>query len=118
MYGERIKSSLCADVNIGGKHHNSYLFISHNGRVIFEELRKERLVKSFDTDRFHIFATSSSLVCGNLSEIIINGKNYSMNSRGLNIVTIDNLSGTVIDSVCFDTHIVPFKFTRNEKIKF
>ncbi len=117
QYGEKIRDCLGAGINLGQKHHNSYLFISHNGRVIFEELRPERIAKNFATDKFNIFATSAALLCGNMSEIVINDVNYSLNSRGLNIVTIDNMSGTIMDSVCFDTHIVPFKFVRSNKIK-
>ena len=39
------------------------------------------------------------------STIVINGKEYSCNDAGLNIVIYDNLRNMVIDSVCFNTGI-------------
>ena len=41
---------------------------------------------------------------GAVSSIMINGVEYSMNSRGLNIVVYDKLLEKVIDSVSFDTN--------------
>ena len=40
---------------------------------------------------------------GAYSSITINGSEYSVNSRGLNIVVYDQMLGKVIDSVSFDT---------------
>ena len=41
---------------------------------------------------------------GSYSSIIIDGKEYSLNSRGLNIVVYDKYLCKVVDSVCFDTY--------------
>ena len=38
------------------------------------------------------------------SKIIIDGHNWSVNSRGLNIVVIDKKSKTILDSVAFDSY--------------
>lgn len=48
--------------------------------------------------------TSAGYDCGNTSSIRINGKEYSKNSRGINIVVFDTVRKKVVDSVCFDTH--------------
>lgn len=42
---------------------------------------------------------------GNAASILINGKEYSMKSRGLNIVVYSHYQDKVIDSVNFDTHV-------------
>ncbi len=47
---------------------------------------------------------SGGLYLGNKSSILINGTEYSGNSRGLNIVVYDNELEEVVDSVTFDTH--------------
>lgn len=38
------------------------------------------------------------------SSVVIDGVEYSVQSRGLNIVVYDNLTMKVVDSVCFDTY--------------
>ena len=40
---------------------------------------------------------------GNVASVMINGQEYSVNQRGLNIVVYSNHQDKVIDSVCFDT---------------
>lgn len=47
---------------------------------------------------------SRSFRNGNCSKIIINGVDYSVNRRGLNIVVYDFGTRKVVDSVSFDTH--------------
>ena len=42
---------------------------------------------------------------GNAASILINGKEYSLKSRGLNIVVYSHYQDKVIDSVNFDTHV-------------
>ncbi|NCA93513.1 hypothetical protein EOM82_09885 [bacterium] len=63
-----------------------------------------------------ISVTSAALNVGNISEIFFNEMNYAVNNRGLNIVVINNNSNKVIDSVCIDTHIYPYKFYRHTNI--
>ena len=40
---------------------------------------------------------------GNVASVVINGQEYSVNRRGLNIVVYSHYQDKVIDSVCFDT---------------
>lgn len=56
--------------------------------------------------------TSGGYSAGNISSILINGVEYSKNSRGMNFVIFDNKTQTVIDSVCFDTHTQEMRVTR------
>lgn len=46
---------------------------------------------------------SAGYDCGCVSSIIIDGKEYSINSRGINIVIYNNETNQVVDTVCFDT---------------
>ena len=46
---------------------------------------------------------SAGLAAGNYASIIVNGTEYAVNARGINIVVYDNLAKEVIDSVAFDT---------------
>lgn len=41
---------------------------------------------------------------GNISSINVNDKEYAKNSRGFNIVVYEKATGTILDSVCFDTY--------------
>lgn len=52
-----------------------------------------------------IYILSKPYLSGNTSSIQIDGKEYSNNSRGLNIVVYDNESNRVVDRVSFDTHV-------------
>ncbi|MCD8082491.1 MAG: hypothetical protein LUE86_02915 [Clostridiales bacterium] len=47
--------------------------------------------------------TSGGHFLGNTSSVLIDGKNYSKNSKGLNMVVYDKKLEEVIDHVCFDT---------------
>ena len=50
---------------------------------------------------------------GNYSSITIDEKEYSVNSRGFNIVVFDKNQDRIIDSVCFDTHVSGYTCMRN-----
>lgn len=50
---------------------------------------------------------------GNLSRIEIDGKDWSSNRRGLNIVVYDPANRYVVDSVAFDTHLADFRCHRS-----
>lgn len=63
-------------------------------------------------DYFNLDIISKSYRCGNLAQININGTDYAVNGRGLNIVVIDLQSGKVADSVAFDTHVKNFPCRR------
>lgn len=49
---------------------------------------------------------------GNSAEIIINGIDYAVNGRGINIVVYDKTIKKVVDSVCFDTFVEACTCTR------
>ncbi len=85
----------------------SYIGVLDRGEVKYEALsaRGETLIwRSRDIKDFQLYVRSSIYANENTSNIRVNGVEYSMNSRGLNIVVIDRSAGTIADSVCFDTH--------------
>lgn len=101
------------------KHWRSFIAIMKEGKNIFEVLGDENEEPSYFNGIISesIFSISSKTYRkGNLAEIKIDGIDYSVNNRGLNIVVYDPEKKTVVDSVCFDTHVS--KATCSRKLKF
>ena len=118
-----MNSSIVADLNLlglktnlEGQHGHSYVAVINNGSVVYEQLGQNEEPIVFDTDigpnRLHI--TSRVYKNGNEAVIDINGKNYSVNERGLNIVVYNKLTKSLVDSVSFDTHTNSFSCKRNK----
>ena len=59
-----------------------------------------------------IEALSENLDFGNTASVRIDGAERAVNARGLNIVLMDLKTGTVFDSVAFDTHTPELTCTR------
>ena len=55
-------------------------------------------------DGVFVHIESAGNEVGNYSSIQFDGKEFSKNSRGLNIVVYDKLLGYAIDSICFDLY--------------
>lgn len=93
-------------------HWYGYIGISYRSKAI--ELKEYDKSVSYQTviQGNNIDIISSPLHDGNKAIIAINGIDYSMNNRGLNIVVLDTKSGTIMDSVSFDTHALGFKCNR------
>ncbi len=64
----------------------------------------------------HIEVKSSPFKAENIADIIIDGINYAVNKRGINIVVYDKLTDQVVDSVCFDTHTTAYACNRKSVI--
>ncbi len=102
--------------NLEAQHAHSYIGIINGGKVIFEKLGQndEPTVYSSKVGKNTLYVTSRTYKNGNEAIIKINGKNYSVNSRGLNIVVFNKTMGKAVDSVCFDTHVNGFDCTRTK----
>lgn len=102
--------SMGLKTNLEGQHGHSYVAAINGGKVIFEQLGAEESPVIYDTKvgPHTVHAESRVYHNGNLAVININGKDYAVNSRGLNIVIYDKTKRKPIDSVCFDTHISDF----------
>ena len=99
--------------SIRDKHQYSYIFISDGGKVVYEELSKGELVKrGLNIDGIDIICASRNLKVGNVSKNFVNGRDYSVNRRGLNITVIDKNKKKVVDSVNFDMHLSEYKCNR------
>lgn len=83
-----------------------YISLIENKKVIFEKLNTETGAEEFHDKigdiQYDII--SKSFISGNEASIKINGVEYSVNDRGLNIVVINLLNNKIEDTVCFDTH--------------
>jgi len=94
--------------SLQGKYRIGYAAVIAGGEVIFERIGTD--ISDIITHDVTIEDVSMSLVSAgfealNLASIQINGTEYALNNRGLNIVTFDTNTGRVIDSVSFDTHL-------------
>ncbi len=83
----------------------SYLAIINNGKVLAEELSPKLIEKSVLIDDWLVSIKSGGFEAGSISSVQVDGVEYSQNRRGLNIVVFDKTIGSVVDSVCFDTHL-------------
>jgi hypothetical protein len=101
-------------VNLQNKHWHSYIGVVDAGKVIHEQISAEEEALSYKSTvgGFAVEITSKSLNVGNLAAIKIDGKDYAVNKRGLNIVVIEKDTRKVVDTVCFDTHEPKFGCTR------
>ena len=61
---------------------------------------------------YNIVVESHPFKAENKSIISINGKDYSLNNRGLNIVIYDFLKNKVLDSISYDAHAKQDTFIR------
>lgn len=104
---QKITHSLGTTVSLDGKHSHSYIAVIDSGKLVFEQLGEGLTPTVYDSEvsGHSLFAASRVYKNGNESVIKIDGKNYSVNERGLNIVVYDKSENTVIDSVSFDTHL-------------
>jgi len=97
--------SLGIKTNLKNKHWYSFISILDQGKNIFEICLKDTPAFTSQNIRdLNIHIESKPFKKGNLSRIQINGVEYSLNRRGLNIVVYDTISKAVIDTVSFDTH--------------
>lgn len=84
-------------------YRKGYIAILDGNNIIFEDLSDERLEYDFNMDGKSVEIVSAGFSVGNESKIIIDGIDYSNNSRGMNIVIYDKIQQKVVDSICFDT---------------
>lgn len=108
-------SDLGLKIDISTQYGCSYLAIISEDNVI-EQMDYRKLTQSgtLRDGRTGYSVISSAHDYGNISSVQINEKEYSVNSRGLNIVVYDPETNKVLDSVCFDTYQGSFDCTREQ----
>lgn len=103
---------LKADYDNDMSYRDSYIAVIDQGDVVFEKLSNRRI--SYDDtigdelNGIHIEITSSGFLTKAGAEILVDGDNYSLNNRGINIVVIDEDTSCVVISKSIDT------FSRDE----
>lgn len=88
---------------------NSYIAVLDEGTPIFEEWESAPIIfnttlKSTSGFNISLLVKSGGYTYGDTSSIKVNGTEYSLNSRGINIVAIDKQTGKVLSSSSVDTH--------------
>ncbi len=91
--------------NLFFNHWRGYIAVIQSGKVIFEDMadvnKSVRFKESIGKKEYDILSSPLNSAC--ISSILVDGTEYSLNMRGINIVAINN-EGIVRDSVNFDTH--------------
>ena len=102
--------------NLIKKEMVGYVGIISNNKKIYEEVSKlgeDAYYSGCICDK-HINVYSAPYFHNNTAIIEIDGSDYSINSRGLNIVVWNQEEHCIIDSVSFDTHVYDFRCTRKK----
>lgn len=86
------------------KYRWSYISVLSNNKTLYEKTENVPLEYKFRLDDIKFEVVSKGHSVGNVSNIKLDGKEYSKNKRGLNILVYDKLLEEVADSVSFDTH--------------
>lgn len=107
---------LCTDLL--DKYRYSYLALIENGKVKYECLSNDKITYNGNIDNSNISyrIVSSGYNTNSLAQIFIDGVDWAINRRGLNIVVYDKKTQIVLDSVCFDTSDMNHPSRRNQDL--
>ena len=96
------------------QHWKGYIGIVDNKEKTFEILGEvnDTVEYAQRIDDLIIEIKSSPFRAENVANIYINGIDYAVNKRGINIVVYDKMTEQIVDSVCFDTHVEAHTCTR------
>ena len=98
-------------------HWKSYISVIDDGNTIYEEISgvHEDMIFNQCLYGYDISIYSSPLCQANCCSVMINGKEYAVNKRGLNFVVLDKNSGRIEESSAFDTHAENIPCYRDEE---
>ena len=96
-----------------GTYRDAYVGVLDKGEAKYEAVSGRKISYNENLNNLSLKLNSAGWNVGPSCEININGKNYAIGGRGLNIVVFDNESGLVIDSVRFDTNVPGNNVYRN-----
>lgn len=95
--------------------HNSYIAVIEKGEVLYEALSNRPLnyggLCSLSNRTYELY--SAGWLTNAQASIKLDGIEFAVNSRGLNIVVYDDEKGLVLDSVAFDTYSEDHTPSRN-----
>lgn len=93
------------DVLLDHTYH-SFLGVSALGSDTYQKIGNDEIIQQSVTINNHSFQlTSATWQTGDVAQIAIDGVEWAVNKRGINFVVLDNSTGTIIDTVAFDTHV-------------
>lgn len=94
-----------ADILMEQSYH-SFIGVYSNGDVVCQKVGgDENITFGQYVNDHYIYARSATWSLGNVGDIYIDDVKYSVNNRGFNIVTIDNINDELIDSVAYDVYV-------------
>ena len=94
-----------ADTLRDGQYH-SFIGISEDGKMIYQQIGGDDKITYYtNVGEYEVEIESSTLNAGNTAAIVVGDVDRSVNNRGFNIVTIENATGNIVDTVAFDTHV-------------
>lgn len=96
--------SLGVQFDLKDKYRWSYLAVVDEGKVVYESAEESTLTLHEKIDDYDLSVKSGGYNNGNVASIVIDGKEYAINGRGINIVVIDKKNDYVVDSVRIDTY--------------
>ncbi len=100
-------------VTVEGQFRCSYLVVlSGNNKIERSGYKMLEESGTIDNGAATYSIISGGMENGNISSIVIDGKEYSKNCRGLNIVVYNNEKDKVVDTVAFDTYGQKMTVTR------
>ena len=100
---------LGCELDFSDKVRYSYLAVFEHGVCKYEEFSPDRLeLDGVLSDGVTYNLVSGGYNVGSTSSVVIDGQEYSMNRRGMNIVVVED--GKVIDTVAFDTNYDMFAY--------
>ena len=114
---KKVQTSLGCRFDLQGKHWKAYLAVIHRGKVLDEQLSigNESIEFIRSVEGLEVSVFSSTYGKENVSQILLDGVDYSRNQRGLNLVVYEWDARRVCDAVCFDTHMLGYPCTRRQK---
>lgn len=107
--GNRVSDGIVEEIRSIGfseftrTEHIAFAGICSHGDAVFNK-NGSSVVEKTEHCGAKIHLESRSFSDGNCSKIIIDGSDYSINMRGVNIVVFDTENHIVVDSVAFDHH--------------
>jgi len=99
-----LKTDLHKTRGLNGRSHLPYIAILDCGQIVYEELGDGGSKNlTYDEGNYYIRSTVFTRSEGCEDAVLaVNGYDYCVNSRGINVVVINKEDDEIIDSVCFD----------------
>ncbi len=103
-------TALGLKTDLRNKHSRSYIAVINRGTVVYESLGEglEPSLFSGQVGGHSLRVVSRVFKNGNESVIDIDGTDYSVNQRGLNIAVFNEDLNILTDAAAFDTHVPTF----------